>query len=328
MDVKHILNILESSGMLKLGRQSGDWMMCHCPFHKDGQERRPSCGVSLKGSYERQKFNPPGQFHCFTCGETKGMNETLEFLFSKFHPPKELIESITSLTEDFDHTYEQIFDSNEIDQITNLLKFKKAEYAPYPTITEEELASYRFTVPYMYERKLTDEVINRFDVGFDANYIPGEDWQTPVPCLTFPVRNSKGKVLFIYRRSVVSKHFFMPTGIRKPVYGLDTLPQSCASICICESIINALTCESYGYPAVALLGTGDEYQYSQLIGISCPNFILCLDGDEAGRKGTRQIVNKFKNSRILWKMDIPDGKDVNDLSKEEFNYLISHLSWV
>lgn len=328
MDVKEILTRCENAGMLRLGRPSGDWYMCHCPFHKDGQENRPSCGVSLKGTYERGKFNPPGTFHCFTCGSVKTMKETIEFLFNKYNPSPTTAQSITSLIEDVNYTYETVFDGNEIDQLTNLIRKKRSETIPYPMPSEEELASYRYTVQYMYDRKLNDDVISRFDVGFDPKFQP-DGWNEPIPCVTFPVRNKQGKTLFIVRRSIEGKYFFMPERIKKPVYGLDTIPQNCNSICICESIFNALTCEAYGYPAVALLGTGDEYQYSQLSGLQALNFVICLDPDDAGDKGTRRLIKKFKSSRILWKMNIPKGKDVNDLTKEEFDYLYQHeLEWV
>lgn len=40
-----------------------------------------------------------------------------------------------------------------------------------------------------------------------------------------------------------------------------------------------------------------------------------------GEKGTMKIFNKLKNYKIVTRLLIPKGKDVNDLSKEEFNSL-------
>ena len=327
MKVSDTLEKLSQYGMLKLGRPSGDWHMVHCPFHKDGQESKPSCGVSLKGSHYNGKFNPPGQFHCFTCGAVKTLNETLQFLFDKYHPSKDIIDDIQSTTGDFDYQYDTIFSGQEIDNVLAVLRPKRPKKSPYPYPTEEELSQYRYTIQYMYDRKLTDDIIEKYDVGFDANWQP-KGWKTTCPSVTFPVRDRNGVCLFIARRSIAGKNFFLPENIRKPVYGLDMIPEDATHVCICESIFNALTCVLYGHPAVALLSTGDEYQYSQLSGLGVNNFILCLDPDEAGQKGTERLIRKFKNSRLLWKLNIPEGKDVNDLSKEEFDFLFETRQFI
>jgi DNA primase len=49
--------------------------------------------------------------------------------------------------------------------------------------------------------------------------------------------------------------------------------------------------------------------------------ILALDPDDAGEKGTKRIANKLNQYKIVTKLKIPNGKDINDLSKEEFDNL-------
>lgn len=188
-------------------------------------------------------------------------------------------------------------------------------------ISENELSSYRFTIPYMYERKLTDEIIEKFDIGYDANWIiPGRKKTTP--CITFPVRGKNGNTLFLCRRSIQGKFFNYPDGVIKPVYGLFELPKNCKSVIICESCFNALTCWVYGKPAVALLGTGNPYQIQQLKELGVNEFILAFDPDEAGRKATEKLKRALRQVAIVWSFEgIPSGKDINNLSKEEFDSL-------
>lgn len=50
------------------------------------------------------------------------------------------------------------------------------------------------------------------------------------------------------------------------------------------------------------------------------NYYLCLDGDEAGRNGIRKFIANVKNAFISI-VNIPEGKDVNDLTKDEFEKL-------
>ena len=46
--------------------------------------------------------------------------------------------------------------------------------------------------------------------------------------------------------------------------------------------------------------------------------ILALDPDFAGRKGTETIKNILISHKIISELKVPEGKDVNDLTKEEF----------
>ncbi len=68
---------------------------------------------------------------------------------------------------------------------------------------------------------------------------------------------------------------------------------------------------------MALNGTGTSYQYKQLKELSCRKLILALDPDEAGEKGCAKLKDNI-NNKIITKLKIPYGKDINDLSKEEF----------
>ena len=45
-----------------------------CPYHKNGQERRPSAGIRKSD----------GLFHCFACGETHTMSEMISHCFGKY----------------------------------------------------------------------------------------------------------------------------------------------------------------------------------------------------------------------------------------------------
>ena len=112
--------------------------------------------------------------------------------------------------------------------------------------SEEELDSYRYFHPYMYKRKLTDEIIELFDVGYDKDFVlksktTGNEMH--LQCITFPVRDITGKTLFIARRCVNNKIFHYPEGVTKPLYGiyeLYQLPEFPKTVYVCESIIASL----------------------------------------------------------------------------------------
>ena len=82
-----------------------------------------------------------------------------------------------------------------------------------------------------------------------------------------------------------------------------------------------MTLWSWGYPAIALIGTGSEHQMKILNKCPIRNYILCFDGDEAGDKGIKRFQTNIRKDVMISQKVIPRGKDVNDLSKEEFDNL-------
>ena len=325
MDVVRILERLESLNLVRLNKIAGDYYSVYCPFHSNGQERRPSCGVLIHEQYRNGQLYPEGWWHCFTCGIAKSMKQAVEEILSSHPVSSDIREELNRLIGD-DLTVESshLVSPKEVDSIIsrfaiktiNQMSNKKVTY-----ISEEELASYRYVVPYMYERKLTDQIINKYDIGVDMHFIP-YGGKKEVPCITFPVRDKNGNVLFILRRAISSKRFFIPDDVQKPVYGIYELPKGINTVVVCESCFNALTSVRYGKPAVALLGTGTPYQIEQLKRLGVSNFILALDPDEGGRKGTARLRKALKSCAIVWSyVSIPEGKDVNDLTEQEFNNL-------
>lgn len=283
----------------------------NCPIHAGGQERNPSCGISIIN----QEGVPAGTVHCFTCGYTATLEQMISHCFGKDDDGafgrEWLIKNFLTISIE-----------NRKDIILDLQRGNNKITNNY--ITEEELDSYRYYHPYMYKRRLTDEVIEQFDVGYDNHFELKDKFgkvKSVLRCLTFPVRDINGNTLFIARRSVDIKFFHYPEGINKPVYGLYELPKDAKEVIVCESILNALTCYVYGKPAVALLGLGTEYQYDQLRKLGCRKIITALDPDNAGQRATARLKKALNGSKLVTSYIIPEGKDINDLEKEEFENL-------
>lgn len=328
IDVIVVLDKLESLGLIKTRKRVGNYMQIYCPFHNDGNERKPSCGVLLHEEIRNGKKYPQGWTHCFSCGFAKSLPDMVTELLKIYNINKSGLDWLHENIPDFDSNnnknFELLIPSDTMDLINEQYAISYIQTyteSNLQYISENELSSYRFTISYMYERKLTDEIIDKFDIGYDANWIvPGR--KKPTPCITFPVRDKNGNTLFLCRRSIQGKFFNYPDGVIKPVYGLFELPNNCKSVIICESCFNALTCWVYGKPAVALLGTGNPYQIQQLKELGVNEFILAFDPDEAGRKATEKLKRALRQVAIVWSFEgIPSGKDINNLSKEEFDSL-------
>lgn len=327
MDVEKILRKLEELQYVRLAKITGDYYTVYCPFHKDGQERKPSCGVLLRDQYKNGQKYPAGFWHCFTCGAAKTMPEAITEILKHRNISKSGLEWLKENIDGFeaDADFENLIPQEMMMNVSEKFAVdyiqKQLSRNQQSFISEEELASYRFTVPYMYERGLTDELIELYDIGFDAKHIPPGRKQ-PLPCITFPVRDIDGNTLFFCRRSIEGKYFNYPSGVAKPVYGLYELDKNAKRVVICESCFNALTCRKYGDQAVALLGTGNPYQIKQLRELGVREFVLAFDPDDAGAKATARLKRALQDVAIVWSFDgIPQGKDINDLDYDSYKQL-------
>lgn len=296
---------LELNGVKRFAKfiDSGKNIQTNCPFHKEGQERKPSFGINKN----------TGECHCFGCGWSGTLSEMISNCFGKddfgAYGNKWLIRNFLSVA---------VESRPDID--VDFCRRRKITSETKKYISEQELDSYRYTHPYMYKRKLTDEIIDLFDIGYDKS----------TECITFPNRDINGNCLFIARRSVKTKFFNYPQDVEKPVYGLYEC-NICAKtiknwfpdeIIICESMIDALTCWVYGKYAVALNGTGNENQFKTLRNMPNRKFILATDMDEAGLKARERIRQSLDNKLVteyVW--DINIAKDINDMNKEYFESL-------
>ena len=327
MDVEAILHKMEEMQLIRLNRPIGDYYSVYCPIHSNGAEKKPSCGVLLHDQYKGDRKYPASWVHCFSCGLAKPLSDVITDILKQKNISKSgldwLKENIPGFDGDvgeFDYLIpkeltQAIQNKYAIDYINTQILKQTGNY-----VSEEELASYRLTVPYMYQRGLTDEIIEKYDIGYDAKFIP-PGRKKPLPCITFPVKDIKGNTLFLCRRSIEGKFFHYPQGVEKSVYGLYELPAGVRSIIVAESCLNALTATKYGYAAVALLGTGTSYEITQLKQLGVQEFILCLDGDEAGRRGTEKLKKALSSVAMVWTVQMPADKDINDCTKEEFDAL-------
>ena len=179
-------------------------------------------------------------------------------------------------------------------------------------VSEEELDSYRYTHKYLYERGMTDEIIETFDLGYDKN----------LRTITFPVRDINGNTLFIARRNIKFKRYQYPAGVEKPLYGLyeiSRLESAPDEIIVCEGMFDALTCWVYGKYAVALNGLGNDLQFKQLSRLSARKLILATDMDGAGLKARQRIRDNVKTKIITeYRCDINKAKDINAMDKDYF----------
>ena len=297
-----ILNKAKScltNGKLSSIIQKDGWVSITCPFHSNGVERHNSCGVVSDPDSDKEY----GTFNCFSCKENGPLYHLIAGIFDRDDDfgKRWLVTNFGNTLLERDRFEEDIVLKKDIIPIQN-------------DISLDGMLDYH---PYMTKRKLTEEVINTFKIKYDPR----------ARCLVFPVWDECDRLSFLTRRSVDNKHFFIPSNVEKPVYLLNyIIKNNIKTGVVCESQINALTCWTHHIPAIALFGTGSSRQYEILNRSGIRNYILAFDGDDAGDRGRDKFIKNISKKAFIDVINIPRGKDVNELSTEEFNDLFQEYN--
>lgn len=80
---------LYGAGLLKEIKNTGSDLMCTCPFHANGKEHNPSCGVLLQQKVTKDKTYEAGTVHCYTCGYTADLPQFVADLLGLSSPVEE-----------------------------------------------------------------------------------------------------------------------------------------------------------------------------------------------------------------------------------------------
>ena len=300
-DIFKILTDIKSeltNGKLNEFRYSGNSIAVTCPSHAFGHEKRPSCFINVKDDDVDY-----GTFHCFTCGISGN--------FAKF------VGECFDRSEQFGEHWLLSHYAN--DYVVKELNLEKIDLNKQPTqnfLDESILDKFESYHPYMTQRKLTDDVIKKFDIKYDPE----------MKMIVFPVRDRKGRLKFLTRRSVEGKDFLIDRGASKSDVYLLNECQDEKEVFVTESQINCLTLWGWGYKSIAMLGAGTtKEQMLELSRTGIRHFILCYDPDDAGRNGAKRFKQLIDKSKFVDELILPKGKDVNDLTKEEFEELLNGI---
>lgn len=289
----------------KLARivKKGSYISVTCPHHSDGLEKKNSCGV-----YVGDKDAEYGSFNCFTCGEHGSFVHFVALCLnsSENYAANWLIS----------HYGEKSTERTiELEPIV-LNKQTKQTF-----LDEDLLKSFQSYHPYMDKRKLSKKVVEAFKIKYDPKS----------ECLVFPVWDEQGRLVMLTRRSVNNKSFYIDKDKEKPVYLMNVIrDKGIREIAVAESQINALSLWNWDIPAVATFGCNITQKQMDVFNRSnLQHIYLCFDGDAAGRKGTNKFIEQIRKDIFVDVIILPNGKDVNDLSEEEFNNLpiISSQEW-
>lgn len=138
-----------------------DDVMISCPFHKNGQERKPSCGIRKED----------GWVHCFACGESSSLTQMISRCLGYDDLGQQGLGWLKT----------NFLGDISVNRNLDLDLSRNKSIIKSQFVSEDELNKYRYYHEYMFKRKMNEEVIEKFDIGYDVN----------TNCITFPVRDKK-----------------------------------------------------------------------------------------------------------------------------------------
>lgn len=271
-------------------RPTGNNIMFCCPHHP---ENNPSCGIMVDFPYG---------WSCFGCGSSGNLQQLVSYALSVSE-----IKAMRYIVKNYTCGAGLKRNLLDIDRLFGCSgRMERTEDGGLVGA----FLSKRHT--YLYKRGFSDHTLDKYEVGYDEGK----------GAITFPVRDSKGIVRFIQRRSVHGKMFFNEKSIQKKdiLYGLYYIVSSgkrIEELYLVESITDVLSCYEVGFPAVAIMGRIlFKEQIMELLRAGIKKVNLFLDNDQWGREGAEKACQLLKKTPVrIAHVATPDSgyKDANDL---------------
>jgi DNA primase len=284
----------------------GNRYMLNCPFHDDNN---PSCGV----------WKDSGYFLCFGCGARGSFTELIAELdgvsFDEAHRSLRSEDNVSTIESKIRRFLDEDVDALKFFNLKSFLKV-------YPKLKEGDPGW-----QYLLGRGITPESIHRFRMREGTKRYHGR--------VVLPIFTPEGKLLSYVGRAInpdVRPKTIKSRSPHRTFYGIFEIlrdsrvePKS-LSMVIVEGEFDAVYLQQFGIPAVSNMGTTPMTPYKiRILRRYAKRAVLSFDGDDAGyhamygdgEKRRCGIVHELRKHLPVTVVDLPDGKDPNELSAED-----------
>ena len=293
------LKQIEDLGIV-VDSQNGDQILAYCPFHeKETDTHKASLSINLR----------TGLHNCFS-GCTHGTFQTL---------CRNLQVEMPDL----------VIEKKEDDEV--LRKYKDEIQFKYKNINSEARAHsefrdfidslpYAYDEPFLHSRGFNDESVTRWEIKRSKFG------------LSLPIITRQGVTTGILSRMYKGDHKYLYSkGFQRTIFGVNQYCYAPNSyVIIVEGALDCIWMHQCGYSnTVAALGVSITKQsMSELLSLH-NKILLLFDNDEAGKEATNKYYPLLKNTFGM-RVFLPNyslyyGKDPNDMTKDQIDYLIDRM---
>lgn len=184
-------------------------------------------------------------------------------------------------------------------------------------------------VDFFYKEGYSHEIQDYFEVGFCHD-------RFGIPRASFPVRDANGRIVAWDGRRVDGvndkmRYCIDPPGFQKGkvLYNYhrakDYIPQANGYLFLVEGYKACWSMVSAGYlNTAACMGAGIQGDQGFLLtqNLQLKRIVLVLDGDNAGRNGSRRTVSELGYFCDIKVIDMPDGQDPSTLTQPQLHQII------
>ena len=177
--------------------------------------------------------------------------------------------------------------------------------------------------PYLVGRGITKKTAEAFGVGFYSGRgsMSGR--------VVIPIHNERGELVAYAGRAIDDSEprYKLPAGFHKSLelFNLHrAIGESAATgrVVVVEGFFDCMKVSQAGFPCVALMGSSLSEAQEQLLARHFKNACLMLDGDEAGRQATDELLLRLGRRMWVWAVVLPEGKQPDMLTGEELTGLL------
>jgi len=185
-----------------------------------------------------------------------------------------------------------------------------------------ELTKIDFSHPYLQHRKIAEETAKEFGVGF----FPGRGSMTGR--VVIPIHNEVGELVAYAGRSIDDNEpkYKLPTGFHKSLelFNLHRIGE-CERVIVVEGFFDCMKVHQAGFSCVALMGSSLSAEQEEKLVRRFKRIVLFLDGDDAGRKATNEILAQLWKQVPCIALVLADGSQPDELALESTQSLLRSL---
>lgn len=286
---------------LKDAKQVNNNLMITCPYHKNGREQSPSCGILLNDRNYGGKLYKAGTVHCFTCGATHSLEETISYLLG--------FEDNGRKGKDWLLTNFSILSTADI-----VFDMELGLPTPVQEVPYKKFKQYH---SYFKSRGVSDKVADAFDLGFDD----------ATNSVVLPLFDKTGKCIMLIKRSLTEHIYINTSGGHKTssLFGIQVLYKLLPKLVnneyvfITEGPFDVLKMWQAGFPAVGIMQASISTTQLDLIKkLPFNKIVIATDNDSAGREVAWKLADALHKVKDVYIMTYPNGvKDPGEMTEDQ-----------
>jgi DNA primase len=180
--------------------------------------------------------------------------------------------------------------------------------------------------PYVVSRGVSEQTARYFGVGhYDGNgFLRGR--------VGIPIHNEHGELVAYSGRAIdqTEPKYRLPAGFRKShvLFNLHrVLGQRDHTLILVEGFFDTFKIHEAGHHNVAaLMGSRLSDRQAELIGTYFDHVVLMLDGDEAGKSATTEVVTALSSIITVQTIELASGAQPDQLTSGEINQILGGLA--